>query len=251
MSDDNPPAAPPPPPHEEGDDSGPPAPRSPGTPGGGGYSPPPPPPGDYGQSSPPGGYGQPPGGYSPPPPAGYGAPPPPGPYGAPPAAAGYGAAPPYAGQPAPGVPLGSWIQRVAGYIIDYLVPLPGAIIAAIAIVAGTSTADPETGTTSLSGAALAVAIVGWLIALVLGAWNRWFRAGRTGQSLGKQVMGLKLVSERTGQPIGAGMAFVRDLAHVVDSIICYIGWLFPLWDVKRQTIADKLVGTLVYDIGMQ
>jgi uncharacterized RDD family membrane protein YckC len=145
--------------------------------------------------------------------------------------------------------LGNWIQRLAGYIIDSLVPLPGAIIAAIALAAGSGPADPQTGMTTYSGAAWGFATVGWLLALVLAAWNRWFRAGRSGQSIGKQVMGLKLVSERTGQPIGAGMAFVRDLAHIIDSIICYIGWLFPLWDAKRQTIGDKLVGTLVYDIG--
>ena len=41
------------------------------------------------------------------------------------------------------------------------------------------------------------------------------------------------------------MAFVRDLAHFIDGIICFIGYLFPLWDAKKQTIADKLVKTLV------
>lgn len=232
MPDENTPAPPPPP---GGGGSEPPGPGGYGGPAGGGYQPPPPPP-------PSGGYGQPPAG------AGYGTPPAPGGYGGQPAPAGYSAAPAYGEPFAPTVPLGNWIQRVAGYIIDDLVPLPGAVIAAIALTAG-SGVDPQTGTTTYSAAAWAFAGIGWLLALVLGAWNRWFRAGRTGQSVGKQVLGLKLVSERTGQPIGAGMAFVRDLAHIIDSIICYIGWLFPLWDAKRQTIADKLVGTLVYDVG--
>jgi hypothetical protein len=26
-------------------------------------------------------------------------------------------------------------------------------------------------------------------------------------------------------------------------LICYIGWLFPLWDAKRQTIGDKIMTT--------
>ncbi|MDQ1423726.1 MAG: hypothetical protein QOD72_1224, partial [Acidimicrobiaceae bacterium] len=34
-------------------------------------------------------------------------------------------------------------------------------------------------------------------------------------------------------------------AHVADSIICGIGYLFPLWDVKRQTLADKIMKTVV------
>jgi uncharacterized RDD family membrane protein YckC len=45
------------------------------------------------------------------------------------------------------------------------------------------------------------------------------------------------------------MAFFRDLAHFVDAIICYAGFLFPLWDNKRQTLADKIVHTVVVKNG--
>jgi hypothetical protein len=31
------------------------------------------------------------------------------------------------------------------------------------------------------------------------------------------------------------MCFVRQLAHYVDSLLCYLGWLWPIWDAKRQT----------------
>ena len=34
------------------------------------------------------------------------------------------------------------------------------------------------------------------------------------------------------------------IRHAIDSAICYIGFLFPLWDAKRQTIADKLMKTV-------
>ncbi|WP_197695985.1 RDD family protein, partial [Mycobacterium sp. E1715] len=51
-------------------------------------------------------------------------------------------------------------------------------------------------------------------------------------------------SEVTGQPIGFGMSVVRSLAHFVDAIICFIGFLFPLWDSKRQTLADKIMTTV-------
>ena len=50
-----------------------------------------------------------------------------------------------------------------------------------------------------------------------------------------------------GQPIGGGMAFVRDLAHTVDGLICYVGYLMPLWDARRQTVADKMLNTVVLD----
>lgn len=41
------------------------------------------------------------------------------------------------------------------------------------------------------------------------------------------------------------MAFVRALAHFLDALPCYIGFLFPLWDAKHQTFADKLCSTVV------
>jgi uncharacterized RDD family membrane protein YckC len=87
-----------------------------------------------------------------------------------------------------------------------------------------------------------------LILLVSIAWtiyNRWYQGGTTGQSLGKKILNIRLISEETGQPIGMLMAFVRDICHIVDAIICYIGFLFPLWDAKRQTLADKIVKTVV------
>ena len=39
--------------------------------------------------------------------------------------------------------------------------------------------------------------------------------------------------------------FVRQLAHIVDSLVCYLGWLWPLWDSKNQTFADKIMSTVV------
>jgi uncharacterized RDD family membrane protein YckC len=77
------------------------------------------------------------------------------------------------------------------------------------------------------------------------------QVGQTGQSPGMRVMGLKCIGIQTGQPIGAGLGFVRAIAHIVDSIICYIGWLFPLWDRNRQTLADKIMSTVVIVVPKQ
>jgi uncharacterized RDD family membrane protein YckC len=118
----------------------------------------------------------------------------------------------------------SWIQRVGAYLVD---------IAPIWI---------------LDAIFFRVTALFWVISLAGLGWtiyNRWYQAGTTGQSLGKKVLNLRLVSEQTGEPIGPLMAFVRDICHIVDAIICYIGFLFPLWDSKRQTLADKIVKTVV------
>ena len=198
-----------------------------------------------GNAGPPGGYGPPPGGgYGPPPQGGgYGAPPPPpqSGYGAPPPGygapqSGYGAPPPGYGAPQPGYgPPGyapaagyyaNWLQRAGAYLIDGIPP-------GILIIIGVAIHNA------------AVLLLFLLAALAVTGYNRWYLAGTTGQSWGKKVLNLKLISEDTGQPIGTGMAFLRDICHVVDSITCYIGWLFPLWDAKRQTFADKIVSTVV------
>jgi len=137
---------------------------------------------------------------------------------------------PYPSAPYPGgavptaTPYASWLQRVGAYLID---------VAPIVI---------------LDAIFLRVTVLYWIITLVGFGWtiyNRWYQAGTTGQSLGKKVLNLRLVSEQTGQPIGPLMAFVRDICHFIDGIICYIGFLFPLWDAKRQTIADKIIKTVV------
>ena len=142
---------------------------------------------------------------------------------------GYGAAPAFN--------YGSWFQRLGAWVLDALVIAPFSILAA---VLGTST-DATTNLPEHN----AMYYVFQLMGLLLLGYNRWYMAGTTGQSWGRKALGIRLVSEQTGQPIGAGMAFVRDLTHVLDGMPCLIGYLWPLWDAKKQTFADKLLKTAV------
>jgi uncharacterized RDD family membrane protein YckC len=148
--------------------------------------------------------------------------------------AGYGGAPGYGA----GMPVGyaSWIQRVGGYLIDGLVSLPFGILAAIF---GRGTDEYGLPTVNASY------YIFLLLGIVASGYNRWYLAGTTGQSWGRKALGIKLVDLNTGQTIGGLKAFLRDLAHIVDAIICYIGFLFPLWDEKKQTLADKICSTVV------
>lgn len=141
------------------------------------------------------------------------------------------------GHTAPAVGYASWIARVGAYIVDSLIVLPFSLLAA---TLGQDT-DPVTGTPTLN----AMYFVFSGLALLLSGYNRWYLGGRTGQSWGRKVLGIRLVGEHTGQPVGPLLAFARDLAHFIDAVVCFIGFLFPLWDAKRQTLADKLVKTVV------
>lgn len=166
------------------------------------------------------------------PPAGapaYGAPtgPPPG-YGMP-AAGGYASPAAASGE------LATWGQRVVAYLIDWALLVVGYIaVFVVALIFG-AIAD---------ALGAIVALLGYLA--VLGAsFYFYYLNGETGQSPGKRLTGLKVVSQETGQTIGGGLGIVRGLAHFVDAIICYIGFLFPLWDPKKQTISDKIMKTVV------
>lgn len=181
-------------------------------------------------------------------------------YGAPPAYGQpqYGAAQPYGG-PGPyggGLPpLANWGQRVGAYLIDLIVTLPGTVVVIIgyAWLLSSIHAQNQCDTagychTVTNGTASPVALVlvflGGILSFAIQFWNRWMKGGK-GQSIGKRVLNISLISESTGQPIGTGMAFVRDIAHFLDSIACYLGYLWPLWDAKRQTFSDKVMKTVV------
>jgi hypothetical protein len=62
------------------------------------------------------------------------------------------------------------------------------------------------------------------------------------------LLGIRLVSASTGQPVGFGRAVVRQLAHLLDALPLMVGYLRPLWDERRQTFADKMCGTLVVQV---
>lgn len=131
--------------------------------------------------------------------------------------------------------LASWGERVIAFLIDLVIVIVPAIALWILALIGFAIAD-------------VLGILLWLVAgvyyLVALFYVIGFQNG-LGGSPGKKITGLRVIGEETGQPIGGGLGIVRTIAHFVDQIICYIGYLFPLWDPKRQTIADKIMKTLV------
>jgi uncharacterized RDD family membrane protein YckC len=180
-------------------------------------------------------------------------------YPPPPASAG-GYAPPPPGPAVRALPTESytpWVTRVLAFLIDNIpagVLLGiGTLIQALTVqqscVGGASQYDVnEYCTSQPSGIGMLASWLAWLVALAYLVWNYGYRQGTTGSSIGKSVMKFKVVSETTGEPIGFGMSVVRQIAHIVDQIICNVGFLFPLWDAKRQTLADKIMTTVCLPI---
>ena len=164
-------------------------------------------------------------GATPPPPPGFGTTPP---------APGFGATPPGMAQGGPG-PLASWGQRVVAYLLD-------AVILTVAWIAVFIVAAILGAIVDVLGAI--VGLVGYL-GVIAASFYFFYMQGAVGASPGKKLMGLKVVGIGTGQPIGGGLGIVRYLAHIVDALVCYLGFLLPLVDKQRQTIADKIMSTVV------
>lgn len=143
-----------------------------------------------------------------------------------------------------------WPERVLCWAIDLIVP-------ALIVLVGTFLAWPQTTTeqrtfgnatidvtvTSGFGALFYVFLI---IALGIDLYNRGYREGITGSSYGKGVMGFRTVHQSTGANLGPVMGVARAALLWADFAICYVGVLWPLWDVRRQTlISDKVATALV------
>ncbi len=182
-------------------------------------------------------------------------------YGQPPQ---YGQQPQY-GQPQYGQPPGgafypptptynyaSWGSRVAAYLLDgWVVALPGTaliIIGYIMLFSSLETTSDEYGyttTADFNAGAIAVVLVGVLISIAISVWNVGYRQGTTGQSLGKKWMGISVVSEPSGQPLGFGMSIVRWVLSSALGGACFLNYLWPLWDAKKQCWHDMIIKSVV------
>ena len=129
--------------------------------------------------------------------------------------------------------LAPWHVRVGAFAVDVL---PGfAVVATMALVSFTVSPRGVWWWVSIS-----VAGVAFLLVLV----NRLVLPTITGWSLGRAVCGIAVVG-RDGKGPGPWRLLLRDLAHLLDTVSLFVGWLWPLWDSRRRTFSDMLLGTEV------
>ena len=167
----------------------------------------------------------------------------------------YGTPPPQpygAGPTGLSVPYASWWSRVGASLLDALITLAVAIVPFIVggIVLGTTstTSTDANGYTTMTGGnpiGVVLLVVGYIAIIAFQIWNSGVRQGKTGQSLGKKIVGIQVVRVENGQFLGAGAGFLRWLMMSILGGICFLDYLWPLWDEKKQTWHDKVVGSVV------
>jgi len=73
--------------------------------------------------------------------------------------------------------------------------------------------------------------------------------GTTGQTPGDAVLGIRVLDIDDGTVIGYQRAFIRALVSIVSGFVILLGYLWMLWDPRKQTWHDKAVGSLPFHVG--
>ncbi|AWB93757.1 RDD family protein [Aeromicrobium chenweiae] len=151
----------------------------------------------------------------------------------------YGAPP----QASTSQPFASWGLRVAATLIDAIPTVVVFFLAALLF--GTAETSDGSSSFQLKGAGAALY---YGLALIYFIANTVYLQGTTGQSIGKKAVGIAIYRAGTTQPIGAGLSFGRSLLHILDSLPCGLGYLWPLWDKENRTFADMIVSSRSYKV---
>jgi uncharacterized RDD family membrane protein YckC len=137
-------------------------------------------------------------------------------------------------------PLAGILRRFCAIMLDGLLPmlifLPIGIVGAI-VFQGTPT---ETSLT-IAIFMLMLTYVGLMsyTAVVLAMWAY-------GLTPGKWMLGIGVVHQETGVPVGFWrMALRQVIGQWVAAIVCYLGFIWAIFDARKQGWHDKIAKTLV------
>ncbi|MEN9645212.1 MAG: hypothetical protein RL238_1881 [Actinomycetota bacterium] len=152
----------------------------------------------------------------------------------------------------------SFGARLGGHILDSLLYgllasafiIPGAIMFVGAFAdCDKSTTDNEFTMSCADGQIKGGLLAGGIGILFLGivvVAIVYLRAlGRTGQTWGRKIVGVKVVREQDGSPLGFGLAFGRTVLEQILGQLCLLNYLWMLWDAEKQTWHDKIVHSVV------
>lgn len=190
------------------------------------------------------------------------APPPPSP---PPAASGPPAFPAQSQYPAGGpppsgtladAPFATWGIRVGGYLIDTVIFLVVLVVLFI-LFRHSNTLEVHlmarrgNGTQRRHFSTVPFLITGVLYIV----YGTVLCGSSRGQTVGMMAVGVRAVREGSLGTLGYGRALARavvegvlrlvDLVFFVLGLVWLLDMLFPLWDKKRQTLHDKVAGSVV------
>jgi uncharacterized RDD family membrane protein YckC len=129
-------------------------------------------------------------------------------------------------------------RRVLAIIVDGLVL--GVLFWVMSMVFGTSSVEGGAASASLG-------TLGTLVYAILAFAYFTLLEGYLGQTLGKMLLGIKVVREDNGEVPGLGAAAIRTVLRIIDALpFAYlVGFISILISSKNQRLGDMAANTLV------
>ncbi len=160
------------------------------------------------------------------------------------------------GQGWEGQPLASWGSRAAAWFIDWMILLIPALVLFFVVVAGAVgiSGNDDTSTGAAIAAVILYVILICVVLLLYAPLLMMRQGAHNGQTLGKQMIGIRVVRD-SGETMGFAWAAYREvvikglLVGIASSIIPFIPWLldnlWPLWDGENRALHDMAAQTHV------
>ncbi len=153
-----------------------------------------------------------------------------------------------------GAPYASWGVRVGGYLIDAVIFLV-VLVVFVALFRHTRALDVHLMARRGARRRTFSSVPFLLTGACYIAYGTLLCGSAGGQTLGMMAVGVRAVRDESLEVLGYGRAFGRALfegvLRLINLIFFLLGlvWvldmLFPLWDEKRQTLHDKVAGSVV------
>jgi uncharacterized RDD family membrane protein YckC len=101
---------------------------------------------------------------------------------------------------------------------------------------------PNGLTWTIFGLLILAALVGIVVYYSL------LEGGARGQTVGKRMLGIRVVDKLTGGPIGSGRGVGRFFARLLSGLACFVGYLWMLWNPDSQAWHDIIVDSYVVKV---
>lgn len=152
-----------------------------------------------------------------------------------------GAPPMPAMDPAP--ILAPWERRAYGTLVDIAIGVGLIYAYDLTLFMVSPLLHLATWVVGLVGYSSAIRVGYWVLGISWWVWQ-WSQRGKTGQSIGQMVIGVRVLDIDTHEPIGAIRSILRTLTHVLDILPLWFGYARPFWDRAGQTWADRIHHTI-------
>ncbi|MEM4658574.1 MAG: RDD family protein [Candidatus Methanosuratincola sp.] len=124
--------------------------------------------------------------------------------------------------------------RFAAYLMDVAIL---SVLSLLTVYLAMSVA----GASGRVGQTVAMSFPVFLILYVL---YFWILTAFGGQTLGKRVFGIRVVTD-SGEEPGLGRSFLRVIGYFVSSAVFYLGFIWSIFDSRSQGWHDKIARTYV------